>query len=286
MSGPRLVESRSALSAALHELRGRDRTIALVPTMGALHEGHRTLLLRAAELADDVVVSIFVNPLQFAPGEDLARYPRTLDADLEMCTEQKVALVFSPGEGDMFPAGQPEVRVSAGILGSILEGAARPGHFDGVLTVVAKLFGLVHPDVAVFGDKDAQQLVLVRQMVSDLDLPVRIESVPVFRDADGLAVSSRNRYLDADARRTAVAFSEAIAAARQSSSAGPAAARAAASVVLTSRAGLHLDYCVLVRPDNLSDLDPGAPSGLLLLAGVVDGTRLIDAALIEMGRPR
>jgi pantoate--beta-alanine ligase len=285
MSGPRLVESRATLSAALGDLRGRDRTVALVPTMGALHEGHRTLLLRAAELADDVVVSIFVNPLQFGPGEDLARYPRTLDADLDMCAEQKVAVVFSPGEREMFPAGQPKVRVSAGLLGSILEGAARPGHFDGVLTVVAKLFGLVRPEVAVFGEKDAQQLVLVRQLVSDLDIPVRIESVPVFRDSDGLAVSSRNRYLDADARRTALAFSSAIEAGSASSAAGADAVLSAASAVLGSQTGLDLDYCVLVSPDDLGDLGPAAASGLLLLAGVVGGTRLIDAALIEL-RPR
>jgi pantoate--beta-alanine ligase len=283
--GPRVATSRVELSAALRDLRADGRSLALVPTMGALHEGHRSLLLHASELADDVVVSIYVNPLQFGAGEDLARYPRTLDADLEMCTEQKVAVVFAPDEAAMFPLGQPSVRIAAGPLGGVLEGAARPGHFDGVLTIVAKLLGLTSPDVAVFGEKDAQQLLLVRRMVSDLDLPVRIASVPVFRDPDGLAVSSRNQYLDRKARVTALALSRALDHGRAAAPAGAAAIRAAAQEVLVKQEGFTVDYCALVDPANLTDIDDEAGSGpaLLLVAGVVAGTRLIDAASVAIG---
>jgi len=158
-----VAATRAELAVALDTLRSKGSRIALVPTMGALHEGHRALVTRAAALTDAVVVSIFLNPLQFAAGEDLARYPRTLDSDLALCAAEGVAVVFAPLADEVYPRGEPTVRVAAGGLGEILEGASRPGHFDGVLTVVAKLFGLVRPDVAVFGEKDAQQLRLVRQ---------------------------------------------------------------------------------------------------------------------------
>ena len=184
-------------------LRAAGATVALVPTMGALHEGHRALVARAAALADAVVVSIFLNPLQFAPG----RGPRPLPAHARQrprtVRAEGVAVVFAPLADEVYPAGEPMVRVAAGALGEVLEGASRPGHFDGVLTVVAKLFGLVRPDVAVFGEKDAQQLALVRQMVRDLDIPVGIEAVPIVRTAEGLALSSRNKYLDEPAAREA-----------------------------------------------------------------------------------
>ena len=170
--------------------------------MGALHEGHRALVARASMLADAVVVSVFLNPMQFAPGEDLGRYPRTFASDLALCEAEGVAVVFAPDADEVYPS-EPMVRVAAGGLGAVLEGASRPGHFDCVLTVVAKLFGLVQPEVAVFGEKDAQQLALVRRMVHDLDIPVSIEGVPIVRTPEGLALSSRNRFLDAKQRRAA-----------------------------------------------------------------------------------
>ena len=189
--------------------------LVLVPTMGALHEGHRSLIRTARELAaadgaaGAVAVSIFVNPLQFGPNEDLDRYPRTFPADIEACAEEGVDLVFAPGPEVMYPR-EPEVRVRSGRMGAIIEGAARPGHFDGVLTIVLKLFNLVRPDVAVFGEKDAQQLALIKRMVADLNVPVRIASAPTVREPDGLAMSSRNTYLDATARSDARSLSRAL----------------------------------------------------------------------------
>jgi pantoate--beta-alanine ligase len=237
-------------------------TVALVPTMGALHEGHRSLLRRAREVANETVVSIFVNPLQFAPGEDLDRYPRPLDADLAMCAEEGVALAFVPSRTQMYPR-EPVVRVVAGPMGQRFEGASRAGHFDGVLTVVAKLFGLVRPDVAVFGRKDAQQLALVRAMVADLDLPVRIESAPLIRDADGLALSSRNVYLTVDERISAQALSRALRKGVRvaADGAGPGAVVAAAREVLDQADGVLTDYVALVDPDTFEDLAGGACGG-------------------------
>ncbi len=189
--------------------------------MGALHEGHRALMARARELADAVVVSIFVNPLQFGPGEDLERYPRPFSADLEVCADEQVSLVWAPDVATMYPSGTPLVTVSAGALGDVLEGAVRPGHFDGVLTVVAKLVGQVQPDVLVMGRKDAQQLVLINRMVADLDLPVRVEGVATVRDPDGVAVSSRNVYLSEPDRVVARSLGRAMRAASDAAARGP-----------------------------------------------------------------
>ena len=201
---PVIARTRGELARALAQLRAKG-SVALVPTMGALHDGHRALIRTGHTLADAVVVSIFVNPLQFGPQEDLASYPRTLPTDLAACREEGVALIFAPS-GDVVYPRLPLVTVSAGPLGAVLEGASRPGHFDGVLTVVAKLFSLVQPDVAVFGEKDAQQLVLVRRMVSDLDLPVHVVGVPIVREPDGLALSSRNSYLSLAERDEALSL--------------------------------------------------------------------------------
>jgi pantoate--beta-alanine ligase len=275
----KVVVERSELEAELAAVRAGGRTLALVPTMGALHDGHRELIRRAAGLADTVVVSIFLNPLQFAPGEDLERYPRTLDADVELCTQAGADLVLAPTVAAMYPAGEPHVRVSAGPLGAVLEGASRPGHFDGVLTVVAKLFGLVRPQVAVFGAKDAQQLALVRRMVVDLDLPLRIEAAPTVREPDGLALSSRNRYLDADGRAAAAALSRALWAGSEAAAQGPGAVVAAARAVLSAQAGVQADYVVLVDAETFGEEPAGAAPGrpaLLLVAARVGGTRLID----------
>jgi pantoate--beta-alanine ligase len=260
--------------------------------MGALHEGHRSLLRRAREVADETVVSIFVNPLQFAPGEDLDRYPRPLDADLAMCAEEGVALAFVPSPAQMYPR-EPVVRVAAGPMGQRFEGASRAGHFDGVLTVVAKLFGLVRPDVAVFGRKDAQQLALVRAMVADLNMPVRIDGAPLIRDADGLALSSRNAYLTAEQRTAALALSRSLQAGAQAASDGqlPHHIVAVVRAVLDRESGVDTDYVALVDPDTFEHIDTfeeiadtgrGTRAGVLAVAARVGATRLIDNELVEL----
>ncbi len=252
------------------------RSVAYVPTMGALHAGHRSLMALAHEYGDAVIVSIFVNPLQFGPDEDYARYPRQLEADLEICRDAGVDVVFTPSVSDLYPAGR-QVSVSAGALGSILEGASRPGHFDGVLTVVSKFFNIVRPDVAIFGKKDAQQLALIRRMVTDLNSPVRIIGAPIVREPDGLAISSRNRYLAQAERTSALALSHAMLAACQQKS--PTAALHAARQMLTAEPGVKVDYLSIVQPGNLADVaaDYTGPA-LILVAAHVGTTRLIDNA--------
>ena len=275
MTDLQVVRTREELAAARDALTG---TVAFVPTMGALHEGHRSLLRRATTLGDHVVVSIFVNPLQFGPHEDLDRYPRTLDADLAMCAAEGISLVFVPARDVVYPT-EPLVRVSAGPIGDRLEGASRPGHFDGVLTVVAKLFGLVKPDVALFGRKDAQQLALVRRMVTDLELGVRIDGAPIVRDTDGLALSSRNRYLSSAQRASALALPEALATASLAADKGatPAQIVAAASTILDATDGLEVDYVALVDPVTFVDAGMAPGTDALLAAAVrVGATRLID----------
>ncbi|MEU1043249.1 pantoate--beta-alanine ligase [Streptomyces sp. NPDC005551] len=209
----------TALLRTADELHARARhgRRAVVMTMGALHEGHATLVRAARDLAGpggEVVVTVFVNPLQFGKGEDLDRYPRTLDADLAIAEASGADVVFAPSVDEVYPGGEPQVRVSAGPMGGRLEGAVRPGHFDGMLTVVAKLLHLTRPDVALYGQKDAQQLALIRRMVRDLNFGIEIVGVPTVREEDGLALSSRNRYLSAEERRTALALSQSLFAGR------------------------------------------------------------------------
>ncbi|KFF96944.1 pantoate--beta-alanine ligase [Streptomyces scabiei] len=197
--------------------RARVGRRAVVMTMGALHEGHATLIRTAREIAGgtgEVVVTVFVNPLQFGAGEDLDRYPRTLDADVELAEVSGADVVFAPSADEVYPGGEPQVRVTAGPMGERLEGASRPGHFDGMLTVVAKLLHLTRPDVALYGQKDAQQLALIRRMVRDLNFGMDVVGVPTVREDDGLALSSRNRYLSTEERRTALALSQALFAGR------------------------------------------------------------------------
>ncbi|MFI9586505.1 pantoate--beta-alanine ligase [Streptomyces sp. NPDC052236] len=206
-----MVPTREALEQTL--TASQARFTAVVMTMGALHAGHATLIRSAREhVGPDgfVTVTVFVNPLQFGAGEDLDRYPRTLDADLRTAGQAGADVVFAPSVDEVYPGGEPQVRISAGPMGERLEGASRPGHFDGMLTVVAKLLHLTHPDVALFGQKDAQQLALIRRMVRDLNFPVEIVGVPTVRESDGLALSSRNRYLSTTERRTALALSRAL----------------------------------------------------------------------------
>ncbi len=288
-SAPVLAHTREELADTLDSARRGGIRVAFVPTMGALHEGHASLM-RAARNATDgpVVVSIFVNPMQFAPTEDLDRYPRTLDDDLEVCSAEGVDVVFAPGVEEMYPGGfshdtvHDGVSVAPGVLATILDGESRPGHFDGVLTVVAKLFGLVRPDVAVFGQKDYQQLTLIRAMVRDLCLGIDVVGAETVREADGLALSSRNRYLDVDQRRTAVALSRALRAAQERASYGVPAARWAAMAVLLAEPGLELDYLALTSPD-LGE-PPEVGEGRILVAARVGATRLIDNASIAFER--
>lgn len=248
---------------------------AVVMTMGALHDGHAALLRAARKDADFVIATIFVNPLQFGPNEDLDRYPQTFEADLAMCRAEGVDLVFAPARGEMYPHGEPSITVDPGPLGEELEGAVRPGHFAGVLTVVLKLLHLTHPDVAYFGEKDYQQLTLIRAMVADLSLNVEIIGVPTMREPDGLALSSRNRYLNADERKQALALSRALRAGATEHTADAVLAAAGREL-----AGLSVDYLELRDPA----LGPPPPRGpaRLLVAARVGTTRLIDNIELEL----
>ena len=288
-SGPVLAHTREELADLLSGARRRGERVAFVPTMGALHEGHASLM-RTARAATDgpVVVSIFVNPMQFGRGEDLDRYPRTLDADLEVCAAEGVDVVFAPAVDEMYPGGfshdsvHDGVTVAPGALATILDGESRPGHFDGVLTVVAKLFGLVRPDVAVFGQKDYQQLTLIRRMVRDLCMGIEIVGAETVREDDGLALSSRNRYLDAGQRQASVALSRALRAAQERAPYGVPAARWAAMAVLKDEPGLELDYLALTSPD--LGAAPETGEGRILVAARVGTTRLIDNMSIVFDR--
>jgi pantoate--beta-alanine ligase len=284
---PVLVHTRADLEAQLGAARAAGSRVGLVPTMGALHEGHASLIRVArAHVADGpVVVSVFVNPMQFGPGEDLDRYPRTLDDDLELCEREGVDLVFAPSVDEVYPHGQPMVTVDPGPLAGLLEGKVRPTHFRGVLTVVAKLFGLVRPDVAVFGQKDYQQLALIRRMVADLCQGVEVIGAATEREPDGLALSSRNRYLDPDQRREAVALSRALLAAREEAPYGVAAALAAARAELRAAKLVDLDYLAITTPE-LDELPADVPPGTearILVAARLGSTRLIDNMPLVIG---
>jgi pantoate--beta-alanine ligase len=287
-SVPVLVRTRKGMAAARRALPG---PVVLVPTMGALHDGHRSVLRVARELAGpggSVLVSIFVNPLQFGPAEDFDRYPRPIDHDLAVCAQERVTAVFQPDTTQMYRS-PPLVTVNPGPAGRVLEGQSRPGFFDGVLTVVLKLFHLTLPDAAVFGAKDAQQLALIRQMVTDLDLGVQIMAAPLHRDPDGLATSSRNAYLSAAERAAALALPGALAAATaaadRGAGAGPAlaAARAVLDEAAAGSPAVRLDYLVLADPDSFAEVKSGhRGAALLLVAAKVGTTRLIDNARLQI----
>jgi pantoate--beta-alanine ligase len=280
---PVLARTRNGLAAAR---RGLGSPVVLVPTMGALHEGHRALLRRGKDLSGrngSVVVSVFVNPLQFGAGEDFDRYPRTLQADVAVCAEEGVDLVFAPDRGQMYPAEQL-ITVDPGPMAQVLEGAFRPGFFTGVLTVVLKLLAMVRPDAAVFGEKDAQQLALVRRMTEDFALGIEIDGVPTVRDPDGLAISSRNRFLSAAERRSALALPAALRAGRAAAPAGPAGVLKAAHQVLDAVPAVAPDYLALVDPATFEQVDEGfAGSALLLTAVRAGATRLIDNTPLTLG---
>lgn len=283
------ADTRADLAAALAPRRAAGARVAFVPTMGALHQGHLTLMERArAEIGQEgvLVVSIFVNPLQFGPTEDLDRYPRTLEDDLVACSGAGVDVVFTPSVAEVYPNGvphdpsHPQVTVDPGPLAEVLEGASRPGHFRGVLTVVAKLFGLVRPDVAVFGQKDYQQLALLTRMAEDLCLGIEVIGAETVREPDGLALSSRNRYLDAEQRIEAGALSRTLFAAQDAAHGGADAALNAARAELRTTHGVDLDYLEITAPD----LGPTPPYGeaRMLIAARVGSTRLIDNVALTL----
>jgi pantoate--beta-alanine ligase len=270
-----IAELRSALEG---------RSVALVPTMGALHEGHLALVARATELADTVVVSIFVNPLQFGANEDLDRYPRTMAEDLAKLEQAGVEFVFAPSVDEMYPTGASATRVTAGEVGRLYEGRSRPGHFDGMLTVVAKLLGIVRPRFVTFGQKDAQQVFLVQRMVRDLNIATEVVVVETVREANGLARSSRNRFLDERQSRAALALSAALEAAASSSDRGIDAVLAATQSVLMGENAVELDYLSVVNPATFLPVDDDyRGKARVLIAARVGDTRLIDNDLIHLG---
>ncbi|MGI8692281.1 MAG: pantoate--beta-alanine ligase [Geodermatophilaceae bacterium] len=274
---PRVVTDPHALVAERERLSG---PVAVVMTMGALHDGHVALLRQARARGANVIATLFVNPLQFGPNEDFDRYPRNREDDLAVFAREQVDLVFAPTAADLYPGGTPAVRVDPGPLGAVLEGASRPGFFHGVLTVVLKLLHLTRPDAAFFGEKDFQQLALVRAMVADFDLDVEIVGVPTVREYDGLALSSRNRYLDPDQRRSALVLSRALAAGAAAGRRGRQAVEGAARAVIAAEAGVQLDYLALTDP-RLGP-PPAYGEARLLIAARIGSTRLIDNAAVSL----
>ena len=305
MNSPQLVRTAAELKAAIAEALAAKSaagtgvgagplSLGLVPTMGALHQGHRSMMDAARAENDVVVATVFINPLQFNDPEDLRRYPRTLEADVELLGDAGVDLVFAPDEDEVYPEGAPLVRVSSGDLGARYEGASRPGHFDGVLTVVAKLLHYASPAAAsgtpvryraYFGQKDAQQLVLIRRMVADLNFDAEVRAVPVVRAPDGLAESSRNGFLDPVHRRAAAALPRALFSLRDRVSAGEPPDLAAAVALVKAQPLVELDYFDIVDPQTLQPLRPTdgplEKPALALLAAQVGSVRLIDNLPLE-----
>jgi pantoate--beta-alanine ligase len=282
---PLVAETVAAVRNAVAQLK-RDSTTAsprvvLVPTLGALHDGHIGLVQRAREIGDIVVVSIFVNPLQFGPSEDLDKYPRTLESDLA-AVNGLADIVFAPSVSEMYPAGRSETRVTTSDVATLFEGASRPGHFDGVLTVVAKLFNIVGPDVAVFGQKDAQQAFLVKRMVRDLNFPLTVDVIDTVREPSGLALSSRNRFLNPDEKRAAASLSAALSAGAAAAAGGARHVADVARATIAAEPAVKLDYLVVVDPETFlpaSGDDRGEQlhgPAILLVAASVGSTRLID----------
>jgi pantoate--beta-alanine ligase len=274
----RIVRSLEELKQALTELRRGGKTLGFVPTMGALHEGHLSLVRNAREQADLIAVSIFVNPTQFGPKEDYRVYPRTPEKDCELLEREGAALVFMPIAADMYPAGA-SVTVDPGPVADTFEGKSRPGHFRGVLTVVAKLLNLIQPEVAVFGQKDAQQLFLVRRMVADLNMPTEIVEGPTVRESDGLALSSRNRFLKAAEREKATVLHRSLLEGKRDFESGERslnALREAMRVCAETVPEFDLDYATAVGEDDFVESDPLKEAVRLIIAGKLGSVRLID----------
>jgi pantoate--beta-alanine ligase len=281
LRGPVVARTRDELKQARAALEG---PVAVVMTMGALHEGHAQLVRDARQRGKSVIVTIFLNPLQFGANEDLAKYPRTLDADLDLLSAEGADVVFAPGPDVVYQDGNPGITISAGRLGMVLEGASRPGHFDGVLTVVAKLLHLTSPDYAYFGQKDAQQLLLIRRMVYDLDFPGEVVATPTVREPDGLAMSSRNAYLTDLDREVALVLSRALRAGEAAAPEGASRVRRAARDVLVLEPLCRVDYLALVHPRTLLDVPEWyRGEALLAVAAHVGSTRLIDNMPLVLG---
>jgi len=279
-----IITSAESLAAVVSNARQHGKSVSFVPTMGALHYGHMSLVTIAHEQSDFVVVSIFVNPLQFGANEDFEKYPRTLQDDAEKLSAANVDVLFAPDVKDVYPHGN-QITQHAGSVGETFEGKIRPGHFDGMLTVVARLFDLVRPDLSVFGNKDAQQLFLIRQMVENSNHrwnAMQVVGAPIIREEDGLAMSSRNRYLSETERELAQKISRALRAAEATQ--GDAAARlTAAEQVMATAPAVRLDYVALINPATFEPIEAGfVGRALLIIAAQVGGTRLIDNLSISI----
>jgi pantoate--beta-alanine ligase len=277
-----ITRSIAETRAALRELRAQGRSVGLVPTMGALHEGHLSLVRTARAACDAVAVSIFVNPTQFGPNEDFTKYPRTFEADIASLEREGVDLVFAPTAEEMYPASATTFVEVAGVSGR-LDGASRPGHFRGVATVVAKLFHIIEPDKAFFGQKDAAQVAVLRKMVRDLNFPLQLVVCPIVREPDGLAMSSRNRYLSPEERKQAMVLSRALREVERLIGSGVTEAHAlisAAEALLAQEPEVRVDYCKVVDPDTLEDVADIKNGALVAVAAFVGTTRLIDNTLV------
>lgn len=278
-----ILRTRGELQSVLHGARTGGERIALVPTMGYLHEGHLVLVDVAKQHAGVVVMSIYVNPLQFGPSEDLARYPRDLDRDVAMAVPRGVTHVFAPDDHEMYGDGRPAVTVHAPVLSDRMCGHFRPGHFEGVLTVVAKLFNIVRPDVAVFGQKDFQQAMLIKRMVRDLSFDIEIVTAPITREADGLAMSSRNIFLNAEERAAALAISQALRAAQEQFRAGERNAHwliTSVRSMLQAASGVKLQYAEIADPQTLDAPSVADEQTVIAVAAFVGKTRLIDNVIL------
>jgi pantoate--beta-alanine ligase len=277
-----IVRTIAEARAVLRELRKSGRSIGLVPTMGALHEGHLSLVRAARTACDTVVVSIFVNPTQFGPSEDFTKYPRTFEADVAALEREGVDLIFAPTAEEMYPKGATTFVEVAGVSGR-LDGASRPGHFRGVATVVAKLFNIIEPDKAFFGQKDAAQVAVLGKMVRDLNFGLELVVCPILREPDGLAMSSRNQYLSPQEHKRALVLSRAVREVEGLVSTGVTAAGeliAAAETVLAMEPEVRVDYCRVVNADTLEDVSNVSGGALVAIAAFVGTTRLIDNTLI------
>lgn len=282
MKGPELITSVAVMTETVRRAKNHG-TVALVPTMGALHEGHLSLVRAAKQTCSTVVVSIFVNPTQFGPNEDFDRYPRTLDADLKLLTEEQVDIVFAPSKEEMYPQGSAHTFVEVEGISNRLDGAFRPGHFRGVATVVAKLFNITTPDAAFFGQKDAAQVAVLRAMVRDLNFPLKLVVCPTVREPDGLAMSSRNRYLTAEERARSLVLHQALSKAQAEAAGGvrdTAELRSTMLNVLKLEPEAHIEYAEVVHPDTLLPIEDVSGGALLAIAARIGTTRLIDNVLL------
>jgi len=283
-----VVDTIEDMQAACRGLRRAGRSLGLVPTMGALHAGHLSLVQASKAMCDVTAASIFVNPTQFAPNEDLAKYPRTFEADCAAFQHEEVDLVFAPSAEQMYTVGS-STWVEVEGVGNRGEGSSRPGHMRGVATIVAKLFHIVGPTHAFFGQKDAAQLAVLRKMVDDLNFDLKVVSCPIVREADGLAMSSRNSFLSPEQRRQALVINRALGAAADLVARGETSSRQlldAMRSVMATEAGVGIDYVSVVNPDSLEDIEDVREGGLLSIAAAVGTTRLIDNVLLAAsGRP-